>query len=632
MFTIHTVPVQNEKENTILQKKLQLDTNLDCSILLSSSNDKLAENLMNTTLEHLIDKISSEETYNDFGIALENINAFIKTWKTDQEEEDLIDMIIIITNKNELFFSNIGKTSAYLINKNNEVVELTESKERKKEFLFISNGFLANGEIVVSATIKLMKYLSKSDLIDGMVLADDIEVFNKNIKNILESEILEKNYIFSSLKYHNWKNYEEESTKLSFVKDGAMKIANTSFVKSIISGFYALRNKINLTEKATKNTLFIAGILIWLFILYFFVSKMFSIISDTETKEGVKDNMVEIETLLTKASQNIANPWIFERNIKKAEELIEQIENKELYLQNIEKLSNDINILKKQFNKIELYNFPDNERIYEIKQKEAFGAEKNKGALYVFTKKWVIGPIYENIKPKYYTFNELKSDEIFIDYAFIWNNAFLLTNTSKIVRFNKNGNFNYAQVNGQSSWEQMKWIYSYANNLYTLTPDNQINKHSAKTNGFSKAVPYLKEEDKKQIGDILDISIDGGFYLVKKDLRVVKFFSSPYRLEPLMINKRPENYNLNEGEAFQIKSGANLNYVYMLMNNKLMVFKTNNKDFRSTRSLSYIGQIEGEKENIIDFYIERDGVIYVLKNNGVYKIDFEITDNVLKIR
>jgi hypothetical protein len=42
--------------------------------------------------------------------------------------------------------------------------------------------------------------LSNSDLIDGLVLADDIEIFNKNIENIFENEILDESCIFSSLK------------------------------------------------------------------------------------------------------------------------------------------------------------------------------------------------------------------------------------------------------------------------------------------------------------------------------------------------------------------------------------------------------------------------------------------------
>ncbi|MDR2640887.1 MAG: hypothetical protein LBC61_06425 [Candidatus Peribacteria bacterium] len=50
---------------------------------------------MNYAIEHLIDKISKEETYHDFSTTLENINAFIKTWKSDIENrDDTLDMII----------------------------------------------------------------------------------------------------------------------------------------------------------------------------------------------------------------------------------------------------------------------------------------------------------------------------------------------------------------------------------------------------------------------------------------------------------------------------------------------------------------------------------------------------------
>jgi hypothetical protein len=45
-------------------------------------------------LDYIIDKIGKENTYNDFSIALESINSFIKTRKTDSKNEVKIDIII----------------------------------------------------------------------------------------------------------------------------------------------------------------------------------------------------------------------------------------------------------------------------------------------------------------------------------------------------------------------------------------------------------------------------------------------------------------------------------------------------------------------------------------------------------
>ena len=66
MFEISVKKVDFEKKNIIIKRNINLDKNLDCFILVSSSNENLAENLINNTLEFLIDKVSKNDTYNDF--------------------------------------------------------------------------------------------------------------------------------------------------------------------------------------------------------------------------------------------------------------------------------------------------------------------------------------------------------------------------------------------------------------------------------------------------------------------------------------------------------------------------------------------------------------------------------------
>jgi hypothetical protein len=66
MFDISVIDVDNQKDNIIIKKSVNLDKNLDCFLMISSSDKNLAENLLNIALESIIDKISKEETYNDF--------------------------------------------------------------------------------------------------------------------------------------------------------------------------------------------------------------------------------------------------------------------------------------------------------------------------------------------------------------------------------------------------------------------------------------------------------------------------------------------------------------------------------------------------------------------------------------
>jgi hypothetical protein len=95
MFEINAKIVDKSGENGVLKKNINLDVGLDAFVLVSSSNADFADNILNYTIEHLIDKISREDTYHDFSIALENINAFIKTWRSDIDNRlDTLDMVI----------------------------------------------------------------------------------------------------------------------------------------------------------------------------------------------------------------------------------------------------------------------------------------------------------------------------------------------------------------------------------------------------------------------------------------------------------------------------------------------------------------------------------------------------------
>jgi hypothetical protein len=69
---------------------------------------------------------------------------------------------------------------------------------------------------------------------------------------------------------------------------------------------------------------------------------------------------------------------------------------------------------------------------------------------------------------------------------------------------------------------------------------------------------------------------------------MVKFFSSPYRLESLTLNKLPKNYDVEDGSRIELKASNKLNYVYLLLNNKIFIFKPNTNSWMDTRDLTYI--------------------------------------------
>jgi hypothetical protein len=492
---------------------------------------------------------------------------------------------------------------------------------------------MKNNEIIVSSTRRLLNYLSKSDLLDWLVLSEDINIFNKNIKNILLSEVLEKNIWISSLKYISESSESKSSNNLDLIKNYLLQFFDNKISKNILWYILVQKDKLNSSSKQIKNIIFLGWITISIFFLYSILSTVASITTQNDQKELAKENIIKAKTYLSIASENIANPDSFELNISNAESLIAQIEENQIFLNDIAKINDNINILKKQFDKIEIFEESIDNIIYEENFENPVQIVKNNLKPYVITAKWIVWPIIPNTKAKNYIFSSLEENETFIDSAFIWENMYLLTSLSKIVKFTKNWYFSYMDVSWQQTWEKAKEISSYAQNIYLIwSDDNQINKHPLSWTTFKTWEQYLKKDDLTQIWEILSVSIDWGFYILKKDLSIIKFFSNPYRIETITLNKLPKNYNLEENSIIDLKTRSDLSYVYLLLNNKIWVFKPNTKDYKNTQSLTYIGQIEWSKDQIKDFFINHDWEVVILNNKWLYKITFEISDDRLLIR
>lgn len=190
-------------------------------------------------------------------------------------------------------------------------------------------------------------------------------------------------------------------------------------------------------------------------------------------------------------------------------------------------------------------------------------------------------------------------------------------------------------VKEQAQWNDSKIIKSYASNIYLVDSKKaQIYKHTLSGNSFSKAQEYLNLDDVNAIGEILSIAIDGGFYILRNDLVVQKFFASPeYEMAGISLNNLPKNYKIEDENAkVEIKTRSDLNYVYMLLNNKIFVFQPNSKNYRDVTSLNYIGQIDGGTNQIKDFYINHDAELWIINDKGIYDLRFEISDDKLIIR
>lgn len=629
MIDYNIVKIENTNSNKIIVKNVSLDFKLDFFMVIDSNDLDFSNIIENKILDFVIDKISLENTYKDFSSALEKINNILKDYRKIKEEDKYINILLWVLNKNDFIFSNIWKPSLYLIKDTNETIEITDKEENKKEFNYIFEWNLENNDILIISTSRLLDYLSYSDFNDSVTL-DKIERINKNIELILNSEKLNKNIWTLALKYTNEEKLKEKKSEfIESCSKVSLKLMDNNFIKLLFAYFKIANEKIEEKSKLVKNILLV----IWMIIATVFLYTILSWVIWTATEEkNTSKNLELLETakkFKTIASNNYTNSDVFSLNIEKAENIIAELKWKKLFLENIKTLEEQIDIIRKTFNHIEPWIENEKNLLYKIPtsiKDKIIKVLKIDKKLYLITKNEIIWPIWDNTEPKVNNFKDLGNDE-YIDATPLQNNILLLTKKWKIVEFTKSHNFSFKDVLNQETWEKADSITSFWWKLYLKSKENnQIYKHEKSWVNFKKASPYLKTQDSTSI-KIEDIAIDWWFYILKKDLSIVKFFSSPYRIENIRItNDLPTNFtNLNTSKT-RIIARNDLSYVYILLNNKIWVFKPNTKFFTKTKSLSYLGQIESNWEKIKNFYVEKDWTLIVLNKNWIYSVSFNEND------
>lgn len=631
MINYSITKIKKNWKNKIIVKNISLDHKLDFFILIDSNNKNYAEILESKIFDLVIDKISKEDTYKDFSKVLEKINSLLKTYNKEKKTWEYLNILLSVLSNNYFIFSEIGKPSLYLIKDTGETIEITNKKEDKKEFSFISEWDLDNNDILIIWTTRLLNYLSYSDF-NEEAFNRKTDKINKNLEIIFLWEKLDKKIWFISIQYtnENLKN-EKKSELIDKIKKIWFKLIDNNFIKLILAYFKILKEKLDKKSKLIKNLLLILWMLIATIVLYTILSWALQTVTNTE-KQIVNQQLFE-QAIKHKilASHNYSNPEKFNLNIKAAEWILKILQEKKINLNNIQKLKKELNIIKKTFDWIETFSENEKNLIYRIPENlkneiiETIVVDKK---VFLITKNSIIGPIWKNKKPKINTFQNLWDDE-FIDVTVLNRSIMLLTERWKVVEFISSWKFFFRDVLWQDLWQRAHSILSFwRNNIYLVNKDtNQIYKHTRSWNNFTSAEANLKKEDSRAIWNILSVAIDWGFYILKNDLSILKFFSNPYRLESIRINNLPNSYKLyDKSSKVKIIARANLSYVYMLLNNKVWIFKPNTRFFRLTQSLRYLWQIEAKNNKIIDFYVEKDWNLIILNKTWIYEISFNESD------
>ena len=145
----------NLASNFAVSRKIDIDENLTCFIVIDSNNTKIVTPLLNRIVDFILDNVDYKDTYNKFSVTLESINFFIKTLKTKENNLEELNIIIGILEKNNFHFAKIGKASCFLVNQKEEVLEISDKNAKIDTFDFISSGKLANNDKVILSSTNL---------------------------------------------------------------------------------------------------------------------------------------------------------------------------------------------------------------------------------------------------------------------------------------------------------------------------------------------------------------------------------------------------------------------------------------------------------------------------------------------
>ncbi len=615
-------------ENKVFQKHLNLWNDLDLFVVISAKEKKIIDLILNKIIDDSIENIDNKDSYNKFSITLESVNFFIKTLLNNYEEDLKINIIIWLLENNNFHFSKVWDWSCYLINSKKEFIKISEDNH-KNSFSYISSWRLMSNEKIILSNNQLDISITTNDWED-LSKIEDIDLLNNSILNILRDDKFEENTSILSIEYiFEW--LEKKSIFSEKTKNIAFKFLDNDLSKKIIAYYLLFKEKIESKWRTFKNIIFIFWILLSSILLFNIITWIISQTSVWKTEEQSKTELIKAREFIRVANQNIQTPEVFDLNIKKAEELITSVKEKKMFLNDIEEIENDISIIKKQFNQIEIFESSSENLVFKWDFKDTIKMIELNKKLYVLSKISLYWPIIPGQSVKNNLFKELEVDDEFIDWISDGDSIVIITKKSRVVKFNKNWTFKYINVIWQKKWGKSNFIDSYNWNIY-LADDTQIYKHSFSSDSYTAWVPYLKEEDKKDIWKIISMWIDWWIFLLKNNLELVKLFTQPkYKLQTITLNKLPKNYNL-EDKNIKFVTRINLNYVYLFMNNKIWIFEPNSRLYTETKSLTYRWQIEWKSEKIKWFYPVRDWELQVLTESWIYKLTFEIKEEKLIIR
>jgi hypothetical protein len=595
------------------------------------------QNVMSVLEDHLLESIGSTEWKygdedTDFSYVTEKYNHFLTNLAIDDIAE--IGIIFAVERNGHLMVSSIGDAEVILQEKGISPVNIHEDTRWHHNFELISSGDIPVGSSVFIVSQNLENRVGDTFYSDCAFI--ESEKFINTAREVLARDIDGTTHIIrikhtpivgSTTNVRSQKRgISRWLSQLSFIQE---KMRNLLTKMLSHPRWRNLREDIMIffDEKYSLilSVFLILGVILFFTLTSYLVSALFRI-SDGSTKDA-KNQIIEAKTLIESSQKLTTNPLLFDQTIDKAETILSTLETKQLYIKDIQDLRNKIEAMKKEIYDIQTVDLSEKTSIIPFNPDEITPIwiyEKDK-KLNIIGKQWTIqdyaiGDTGLQMK-QYPSWETIKDYTIQED-----GNFFFLTNSNRLLSSRKNAEITYINVTGQEWWENADGIATFNGNLYLWNKGEwQIYKHRPGINGFSQKSGVLGTPS----SGIIDIGIDGGFYILKEDQRVIRAMGSNGSATGLVLNNLPGDYTVGQGSTnTRILLAWNLNYIYILDKNKVWIFLPDSKRFQDVRSWSYIAQLElSSKDKIVDIWVPRDGLLYVLTEKGAYSVGFEFVEN-----
>ncbi len=617
---------------------MPLSDDVEAIIMISCEDENKTVLLYHRILDALLDHIDTQNVYKNFSLALEHVNALLTSWRDGDGNISWLTAIIAVYAQDTLYFSPFWPSFLSLYNSWKQLVEITEKHQSMREFHYISSGKIIPWETLIFSTTRLLDTLSEDDVID-VLCSSNVHTIGKDLLTMVSREYYNESVGVIVIKKEDPLYTSSVQTNVSsLVKDYALKACDNFLVKKWLSYIYQIQDIMAAQWKVTLQIVFWTTFCITLYIVYLILSSFLTLDASQKDLQAHKELLFSAQNSIITASESLHNSDIFALEIEKAEKNLDILQSKNLFTSDSTKLREEIYILQKQFNGVEIFFPKESSYIMSFtSRKDVVKVLGLENKIYLVTKKSVIGPVFSWQTPQERVFNKLTANDVFQDATSQEGDIILITQEWKLVRYADAKYFSYIDITGDTLWQKSNILTAYGSNIYLTSEDErQILVHKRRLGAYGEAVEYLKDADSLSLWKILSLAIDGWIYILKHDGSLLKFFRVPgYRLESLSLNNLPENYNFDKIDVEKlpsVRARIDLAYVYMLLDHRIYVFQPNSKRYQDTKSLKYIGQIERSDIEIQDFYVEDDGELVVASDDGVYRLSFEIEEDRLFLR